>query len=127
MFELGISVADEALRVRREAEGIEPSITSQPHLVQDFGPVQERQGLGRRGAEVCRIVRDDDGRAAAVADRRAEVRRIVVYRAGAVVALDRVRKAERALEDGHVVLLTGARRRVRQNPSLIFEAKYVGL
>merc|ERR1719261_2109094 len=121
MLELGISVADEALRVRREAERIEPSITSQPHLVQDFGPVEEGKGLGGGRAEGGRTVRDDDARRASVAHRCSEVRSGVVDRARAVVALDRVGEAQGALQHGHVVLLAGPGRRVGEDAGLVLE------
>merc|ERR1719478_1862575 len=127
VLELGVAVADEALGIGREAERIKTGITGQSHFVEHLRPVQEREGLGRRRAEILRTVRDDDARRAAVADWGAEVRRIVVYRTGAVVALDRVGEAERALQNGHVVLLAGPGRRVREDAGLVLEAEDVSV
>ena len=78
--EFRISVTDETFSVGREAERVEASITRQSDFVQDFGPVVRKGRPGRRRAEVGRRVGHDHRWGAAVTDRSAEVRRIVVYR-----------------------------------------------
>ena len=68
MFQLGITIADEALSIGGQTKRVEARVAGESHFVQNFGPVQERQPVCKSISESVLILhqvtsRRDRGRA----------------------------------------------------------------